>query len=381
MAASSEEGRRLPGRPIRWTACRSPRWRRSTGLVGHRRRHRRHGRRHHRRDPRHGRASGRQGLRHHRHGGPGAEGRRGLQPYPHRRDARKTSTPSASRPARPISCSAAISSCRATRRCCRPCARARRCSSPTRRRSCPGDFARSADFSLPTERIKKAIREAAGEGTGAFLRRHRARFRAVRQFARRQHVHARLRLSSMAGCRSRPRRSKRRSSSTARPSKMNLAAFRWGGAPPTTRRRSRARRAPGGGAGGRPRDRRWTRSSPARAEFLAAYQNAAYAGATATASRRSAGSGGARTPGSTAVTEAAARNLFKLMAIKDEYEVARLYTDGAFQKQLVGGVRELRTKLEFHLAPPILGRTGTDGKPRKSRFGSVDDDRLPAARP
>jgi indolepyruvate ferredoxin oxidoreductase len=63
-----------------------------------------------------------------------------------------------------------------------------------------------------------------------------------------------------------------------------------------------------------------------------------------------------------------ARNLFKLMAIKDEYEVARLYTDGAFQKQLAAEFQSF-DRLEFHLAPPILGRRGSDGRPRKSRFG------------
>ena len=68
------------------------------------------------------------------------------------------------------------------------------------------------------------------------------------------------------------------------------------------------------------------------------------------------------------VTEAAARNLFKLMAIKDEYEVARLYTDGSFQKQLAAQFQDY-DRLEFHLAPPVLGRRGSDGKPRKSSFG------------
>jgi indolepyruvate ferredoxin oxidoreductase len=63
-----------------------------------------------------------------------------------------------------------------------------------------------------------------------------------------------------------------------------------------------------------------------------------------------------------------ARNLFKLMAIKDEYEVARLYTDGSFRRQLAAQFQEY-DRLEFHLAPPIMGRRGADGKPRKSSFG------------
>jgi indolepyruvate ferredoxin oxidoreductase len=106
-----------------------------------------------------------------------------------------------------------------------------------------------------------------------------------------------------------------------------------------------------------------------RAAFLAAYQDVAYAAryreriATIREAEERA------VPGSSAVTEAAARNLFKLMAIKDEYEVARLYTDGAFMKQLSAEF-ESYEKLEFHLAPPILGRKGSDGMPRKSRFGA-----------
>jgi indolepyruvate ferredoxin oxidoreductase len=69
------------------------------------------------------------------------------------------------------------------------------------------------------------------------------------------------------------------------------------------------------------------------------------------------------------LTEAAARNLFKLMAYKDEYEVARLYTDGSFAKQ-VAAAFDGDLRLEFHLAPPLLARPDpATGRPKKISFG------------
>jgi indolepyruvate ferredoxin oxidoreductase len=80
-------------------------------------------------------------------------------------------------------------------------------------------------------------------------------------------------------------------------------------------------------------------------------------------------------PGQTAPSEAVARNLFKLMAYKDEYEVARLYSDGAFRKQLAAtfeanGSSGKPLRFEFHLAPPLLARRDPNtGLPRKISFG------------
>jgi indolepyruvate ferredoxin oxidoreductase len=66
---------------------------------------------------------------------------------------------------------------------------------------------------------------------------------------------------------------------------------------------------------------------------------------------------------------AVAKNLFKLMAYKDEYEVARLYTDGNFAAQLAKQFKG-DFRLSFHLAPPILGQKDPfTGKPLKTRFG------------
>lgn len=106
-----------------------------------------------------------------------------------------------------------------------------------------------------------------------------------------------------------------------------------------------------------------------RIAYLTDYQNAAYAERyrDRVASLREVEA--AQLPGSTALTESVAANLFKLMAYKDEYEVARLYTDGTFRKKLEKTFTG-DYKLEFHLAPPVLARMDpATGLPRKRAFG------------
>jgi indolepyruvate ferredoxin oxidoreductase len=107
-----------------------------------------------------------------------------------------------------------------------------------------------------------------------------------------------------------------------------------------------------------------------RAAFLTAYQDATYAQRyrDAVAAIRTAEATRAR--GYFGLTEAVARNLFTLMAYKDEYEVARLYTDGAFDKKLRAQFDGSFT-LEYHLAPPLLARRDPiTGEPRKIKFGA-----------
>ena len=103
-----------------------------------------------------------------------------------------------------------------------------------------------------------------------------------------------------------------------------------------------------------------------RVQFLAEYQNAAYAAVY----RRFVDTVRLRESalGKTALTEAVARYLFKLMAYKDEYEVARLHTDRAFLER-VHGMFEGDFKLHYHLAPPLLARRNEKGELQKMRFG------------
>jgi indolepyruvate ferredoxin oxidoreductase len=106
-----------------------------------------------------------------------------------------------------------------------------------------------------------------------------------------------------------------------------------------------------------------------RVDVLTVYQNVAYAqGYKALVERvRMAESALHST---TVLTEAVARNYFKLLAIKDEYEVARLYTAPSFMQKLAETF-EGDFRLRFHLAPPLLAQTDpVTGKIAKRTYGS-----------
>jgi len=105
-----------------------------------------------------------------------------------------------------------------------------------------------------------------------------------------------------------------------------------------------------------------------RERRLTAYQNAAYARryrALVDRARAAENSMG----GSGKFTESVARYFYKLMAYKDEYEVARLYTDGSFKEKL-NEQFEGDFKLSFHLAPPLLAGRDGGGRLKKRAYGS-----------
>jgi indolepyruvate ferredoxin oxidoreductase len=105
-----------------------------------------------------------------------------------------------------------------------------------------------------------------------------------------------------------------------------------------------------------------------RVEFLTAYQDAAYAEryqalvAQVRAAETAQGLGNK-------LSTAVAKYYFKLMAYKDEYEVARLYTDGRFVEQLKSQF-EGDFSLKFNLAPPLFAKKDGKGHLVKAEFGS-----------
>ena len=106
-----------------------------------------------------------------------------------------------------------------------------------------------------------------------------------------------------------------------------------------------------------------------RAAFLKSYQNAAYAQRYRNIVRTVRVAEAKLARGFSGLAEAVARNLFTLMAYKDEYEVARLYSDGTFLKKLQRQF-EGEFTLDYHLAPPLLARRDpATGEPKKRAFG------------
>ncbi|MFO1300952.1 MAG: indolepyruvate ferredoxin oxidoreductase family protein [Burkholderiaceae bacterium] len=151
---------------------------------------------------------------------------------------------------------------------------------------------------------------------------------------------------------------------------QNKAAFAWGRVAAVDPARVEAAVEP---AGAPPVSRRLSASLDEivarRVDELAEYQDERYARRYAALVERVGAAERALVgDAKPAFTEAVARNLFRLMAYKDEYEVARLYTSGAFLARLNERF-EGDFRLGLHLAPPLLARRNAKGELVKREYG------------
>lgn len=106
-----------------------------------------------------------------------------------------------------------------------------------------------------------------------------------------------------------------------------------------------------------------------RVAFLTDYQDAAYAKTYSDFVSFVRQAETAKLPGKTTLTEAVARYYFKLLAVKDEYEVARLHSNGDFEKRIAGQFEGEYT-LNFHLAPPLFAKKDpVTGELKKRQYG------------
>ena len=236
----------------------------------------------------------------------------------------------------------------------------------------PGEFTRNADFSLPSERLKRAIVTDAGAEKTHFIDATR-----IAQALFGQSIGANMFMVGYAyQLGAIPLSASAIEQAIALNGEavaMNRAAFHWGRRAAVDRAAVEALAKPVAGDGERcraavgdlRRDGGAARDIPHRLSEC---------GLCAALSRhgRQGQSGGSRPrTGQEGLADAVARYLFKLMAYKDEYEVARLYTDGAFEKQVKAEFDGDNLRFEFHLAPPLLaGIDKTTGLPRKMSFGA-----------
>jgi indolepyruvate ferredoxin oxidoreductase len=233
----------------------------------------------------------------------------------------------------------------------------------------PGDFTRNADFSLPTERLKREIAKAADKDHAHFIEATKLST-ALFGSSTGQNIFLVGYAYQLGGVPISADSILRAIELNGEAVAMNKAAFEWGRraalepeavaklVTPITAP-TEARRLSGS----------LEETIERRVAFLSGYQSAAYAKRYRNIVERVRAAEAAKAPGETGLSEAVAKYLFKLMAYKDEYEVARLFTDGAFEKQ-VAAAFDGKLRYEFHLAPPLLAKKDpSTGRPRKMSFG------------
>jgi indolepyruvate ferredoxin oxidoreductase len=235
----------------------------------------------------------------------------------------------------------------------------------------PGDFTRNADFSLPTERLKRAILADAGREKTHFID---ATAAANALFG--NSVAANIFLVGYAyqlgalplAAVSIEQAIELNGEAVA----MNTAAFHWGrrAAYEPAAVAALIKPKPEAISDARKLSQSFDETVARRVAFLTAYQDEAYAARYRRVVDKVRAVEAARTPGKSGLADAVVRYFFKLMAYKDEYEVARLYADPAFRKQVDNELGGEQLRLHVHLAPPLLARKDkTSGEPRKMTFG------------
>ncbi len=235
----------------------------------------------------------------------------------------------------------------------------------------PGDFTRNADYSLPTERLKRAITGAAGRDRSHFFDATRIASDIVGRAISTNLVMVgyayqtgALPLSAEA--------IEKAIELNGESVPENIAAFRWGRRAAANPAAIQALLQPKADAenDSLKLSQSFAETVDRRVAFLTAYQSARYARRYLDWVEKVKTAEANKAPGQCALSEAVARYLFKLMAYKDEYEVARLYTDTAFVERVKSTFDGDSLRLEFHLAPPLLARRDkVTGEPKKISFG------------
>src|SRR5499426_4176142 len=235
----------------------------------------------------------------------------------------------------------------------------------------PGDFTRNPDFSLPTERLRRAILADAGREKTHFVDASRA---ASALFG--NSIGANIFLVGYAyqlGAIPLSAASITQAIElNGEAVEMNQAAFHWGRRAACEPAAVEALIKPAAEAASDARtlSQSFDEMVARRIAFLTAYQDAAYAARYRRWVEKAKAVEAARTPGKTGLADAVARYLFKLMAYKDEYEVARLYADESFAKQVKRELGGEDLRVFVHLAPPLLARRDkVTGEPKKMSFG------------
>jgi indolepyruvate ferredoxin oxidoreductase len=235
----------------------------------------------------------------------------------------------------------------------------------------PGDFTRDADFSLPTERLKRAIIGHAGRDRSHFVDAGRLATALLGNSIGSNmfmlgyaYQHGALPLSADA--------IERAIEMNGEAVPMNIAAFRYGRRAAVDPKAVEALIEP------RPQEENaslrlsqsFAETVDRRAAFLTDYQNAAYARRYRNWVEKVRTVEADKARGQCGLAEAVARYLFKLMAYKDEYEVARLYSETSFLDRVRSTFDGDKLRFEFHLAPPLLARHDPQtGEPKKISFG------------